>query len=249
MTYHGSRFSHDLHSSCNILRKKKSHPPTFVLTQLCILTCNEKRKGYKSRAIDVSHKWKTPNLSPHVQTQKLPSLWFSPTLLLLFHQPYLHCHILNANIIIKFLSKNNKPKKESHKCACNILKNNVSHDIGLPLLTSFMNAKTQNSKITIITRLHQNPKTLNPKLFNNWLDWFWIHILFKVEFVPLHMMRHFKKWNICCNKHSTFGMHLFFFSFHDTQVILVKCHRKKWKQGKNMALYWTIAIYVHMVHG
>lgn len=148
-----------------------------------------------------------------------------------------------------------------------------------------MSAKTQNSKISIITRLHQNPKTLNPKLFNNWLDWFWIHILFKVEFVPLHMMRHFKKWNICCNKHSTFGMHLFFFSFHDTQVILVKCHRKKWKQGKkmlvlykrqhlsnkvlptlptfhlrwvlileiphlsNMALYWTIAIYVHMVHG
>ncbi len=119
MTYHGSRFSHNFHSSCNILRKKNSHSPTFVLPQLCILTYNEKKKRIQITSHKCFTQMKdTKLISTH---SNLPSLWFSPTPFILSHHPYLHCHILNAKIII-FVSKNNKPKKESHKCACNILK-------------------------------------------------------------------------------------------------------------------------------
>ncbi len=93
----------------------------------------------------------------------LRTIYFvSPTLFPLASSWQHHCQISSH---IPSTIKNNNYNYS-------ILKKN-SHDIGLPLLMSFMNAKTKTSKITISIKLCRKPKTLKCSE----ISWtvFWVH--------------------------------------------------------------------------
>jgi hypothetical protein len=79
---------------------------------------------------------------------------------ILSHQPYLHCNILNTNIITIFPISSNKPVKKNHKCPNNVVKN-TSHDIRTHHQNPFW-VQDKNSKVTITNKIHQKPKTQNP---------------------------------------------------------------------------------------
>lgn len=142
-----------LHSyaSCTMKNEKKdaNHKPQNLHT---------KRKTKTHYLYSLAHK--LVQFSHHLF---LRTIYFvSPTLFPLASSWQHHCQI--SSHILSTIKNNNYNYS--------IFKKN-SHNIGLPLLMSFMNAKTKPSKITISIKLCRKPKTLKCSE----ISWtvFWVH--------------------------------------------------------------------------
>lgn len=110
------------------IKEHETQLNNFLFLSISTKSCtkhNGSTKGYKPLNTHLPNKNKNMNIYLLTPTTNTIITILLPPFIWYIH-PYFHCHILDTNIITKFLTINNKSKKiKRQSYACNIFKTSL----------------------------------------------------------------------------------------------------------------------------